>query len=226
MLWENSHGNPFYLSELARFGAEHGQLERQSEVWWWVGEAEMPPRLSELLLRRIDALDEAAREAVDVLALGEPLPYETLAAVVGEDAILDLDRARIIDQRRAGRRAAAAVLPSAAARGRRAAAERDPAARPVPTAPGRAGRARRPGPPGDLGGRRPAVTPNAELLLAAADAVLLNDPAAALRLAERAQRAGPQRLGGSGHGRRPASSSVARTWPARRWTRAGRWSST
>ena len=26
-LWQSSHGNPFYLSELARFGADHGQLE-------------------------------------------------------------------------------------------------------------------------------------------------------------------------------------------------------
>ena len=96
MLWQSSHGNPFYLSEIARFGAEHGLLECNSGVWWWTGGTEMPPRLGELLQRRIDSLSEAGREAVDVLALGEPLPYETLSAVVSEDAIMELDRDQII----------------------------------------------------------------------------------------------------------------------------------
>ena len=58
MLWQSSHGNPFYLSELARFGAEHGLLECKSGVWWWTGGTEMPPRLGELLQRRIDSTGE------------------------------------------------------------------------------------------------------------------------------------------------------------------------
>lgn len=32
MLWSSSRGNPFYLTELARFGAEHGQLESKAGV--------------------------------------------------------------------------------------------------------------------------------------------------------------------------------------------------
>ncbi len=190
MLWEISHGNPFYLSELARFGAEQGQLVRASEVWWWVGEAELPPRLSELLLLRIDALDEAAREAVDVLALGEPLPYETLAAVVGEDAILDLDRARILtsdEQDGVLLLRFAHPLLHAVAERRLSATRRRTLSRRLRDAPADHVDLVRRATWEDGAG----VTPNADLLLAASDAVLLNDPVAALRLAERAHRAVP-----------------------------------
>ena len=56
----------------------------------------VPPRLFELLRSRISALSPRAQDAVEVLALGEPLPYETLAAGVDEEAILELDRAEIV----------------------------------------------------------------------------------------------------------------------------------
>ena len=149
----------------------------------------MPPRLSELLQRRIDALPEDAREAVDVLALGEPLPYETLASVVSEDAIMELDRSQIVTSDEQDGvlllRFSHPLLHAVAER--QLSATRRRALWPVGCAP------RRPttstssaAPPG----RTPAGgAPNVELLLAAADAVLMNDPAAALRLALRAQQA-------------------------------------
>ena len=43
-------------------------------MWWWSGDTELPPRLGELLARRLDELSAAARDALDLLALGEPLP--------------------------------------------------------------------------------------------------------------------------------------------------------
>ena len=154
MLWQSSNGNPFYLSELARFGAEHGLLEAKAGVWWWTGGTEMPPRLGELLQRRIDALSEAGREAVDVLALGEPLPYETLSAVVSEDAIMELDRDQIItSDERDGvllLRFSHPLLHTVAER-QLSPARRRALARRLRDAPGRARRHR---PPGHLGGRR------------------------------------------------------------------------
>ena len=188
MLWQSSHGNPFYLSELARFGAEHGLLECKSGVWWWTGGTEMPPRLGELLQRRIDSLSEAGREAVDVLALGEPLPYETLSAVVSEDAIMELDRDQIITSDERGGvlllRFSHPLLHTVAER-QLSPARRRGLARRLRDAPAEHVDIVRRANWEDAGG----VAPNVELLLAAADAVLLNDAAAALRLATRAQQA-------------------------------------
>ncbi len=188
MLWQSSHGNPFYLSELARFGADHGQLELHSGVWWWVGGSGMPPRLGELLQRRIDALPDDAREAVDVLALGEPLPYETLAAVVGEDAILALDRGQIItsgEQDEVLLLRFSHPLLHAVAERQLSATRRRALARRLRAAPAEHVDIVRRATWEDVGGGQP----NVDLLLAAADAVLLNDAAASLRLSLRAQHA-------------------------------------
>ena len=188
MLWRSSNGNPFYLTELARFGAEHGLLVAKAGVWWWTGGTEMPPRLSELLQRRIDALSETGREAVDVLALGEPLPYETLGAVVPEDAILELDRHQIIvSDERDGVLLLRFSHPllHAVAESRLSAARRRALARRLREAPADHVDLVRRATWEDAGGGEP----NVELLLAAADAVLLNDPAGSLRLAARAQQA-------------------------------------
>ena len=65
-------------------------------MWWWPGDTEVPPRLGELLQRRIEDVTPAAAEARDVLALGEPLPYDTLAAVVSSEAIMELDEQGIV----------------------------------------------------------------------------------------------------------------------------------
>ena len=217
MLWQSSNGNPFYLTELARFGAEHGLLEAKAGVWWWTGGAEMPPRLGELLQRRIDALTEAGQEAVDVLALGEPLPYETLGAVVAEDAILELDRHQIIvSDERDGVLLLRFSHPllHAVAESRLSATRRRALARRLREAPADHVDLVRRATWEDVGGGEP----NVELLLAAADAVLLNDPAASLRLADRALQADGGCPVGDRRWRRPSPSWAGPTWPGPRWS--------
>ncbi|HEY5878310.1 MAG TPA: LuxR C-terminal-related transcriptional regulator [Nakamurella sp.] len=92
LLWERSRGNALYLTELARYGVATGRLTATNGLWWWSGSADVPPRLAELLVHRLDDLTPVAAEAVDILALGEPLPYDTLAAACSAEAILELDR--------------------------------------------------------------------------------------------------------------------------------------
>ncbi|MFP5282624.1 MAG: helix-turn-helix transcriptional regulator, partial [Actinomycetes bacterium] len=190
MLWTSSHGNPFYLSQLARFGAERGKLELKAGVWWWVGQTAMPPRLFELLRSRISALSPRAQDAVEVLALGEPLPYETLAAVVDEEAILELDRAEIVIgdevdgvlQLRFAHPLLHTVAEHALTGTRRRALARRLRAAPADHI--------------DLVRRATweeagGGTPNPDLLLQAADAVMLHDSAVAVRLATRAHQIRP-----------------------------------
>ncbi len=189
MLWSSSRGNPFYLTELARFGAEHGHLERRAGVWWWLGGTEMPPRLGELLERRLAAASEAGQEAIDFLALGEPLPYETLSSLVSEEAILELDHGQIVtsDEREGVLLLRFAhPLLHAVAEGRLSAARRRSLAARLRDAPADHVDVVRRATWEDAAGG----APNVELLLAAADAVLINDAAAAVRLATRASQAG------------------------------------
>ncbi|HEY0636637.1 MAG TPA: AAA family ATPase, partial [Pseudonocardiaceae bacterium] len=92
LLWRASRGNPLYLTELVRYGVDTGRLRPEGGVWWWDGDAgAVPPRLGELLRRRLDDLSPAAVDAVRALAMGEPLPYETLTAVSSDAGVLELD---------------------------------------------------------------------------------------------------------------------------------------
>ncbi len=189
MLWSSSHGNPLYVSELARFGADHGALEQRAGVWWWLGGTDLPPRLSELLTRRMASVSEEGREAIDFLALGEPLPYETLAAVAGEEAIIELDQAQILTSDERGGvltvRFAHPLLHGVAEAQLSATRRRSLAGR-LRKAPARHVDLLRRATWEDQGTDEPDVA----LLLAAADQVMLNDATAAIRLATRARRAG------------------------------------
>lgn len=187
LLWERSQGNALYLSELVRFGTETARLAEESGVWWWRGGTDVPPRLGELLQRRLDELSVAGRDALDVLALSAPLPYDTLAAVVAPEAILEIEERAIVssDERDgvvllrfahpllhsvAERRLTPARRRALAARLRLAPAEHVDVVRRAAWEEAAAG------------------DPNVELLLAAADSLMLSDPRSSARFAERALR--------------------------------------
>jgi DNA-binding NarL/FixJ family response regulator len=186
LLWQRSQGNALYLTELARFGVDTGRLRHEAGMWWWSGRTELPPRLVELLRSRLDDVSPAAREARDVLALGEPLPWDTFAAVVGTEAILELDdRGLLASDDHDGvlrLRFAHPLLHAVAAGGVSPARRRALATR------------LRAAPAGHVDLVRRAIweesvgEPDVEVLLAAADSVMLSDPATAARFAERAAR--------------------------------------
>lgn len=184
LLWSHSRGNPLYLTELVRFGADTGRLRLDAGVWWWSGDTGLPPRLGELLARRLDELSAAARDALDLLALGEPLPWDTLAAVVPAEAILEADeRGLVTSDERAGLLLVRFAHPllHAAAEARLTPARRRALGERLRRAPHRHV---------DLVRRATweaaAGNPDVDVLLAAADTVLLSDPRAAVRFAESA----------------------------------------
>jgi DNA-binding NarL/FixJ family response regulator len=189
MLWSRSGGNPLYLSELARYGLERGALAERSGVWWWLGGTGLPPRLGELLQGRLEAASPAGSEAIDVLAMGEPLPYDTLAAVAGEEAILELDRLGLVtndESEDALRLRFAHPLLLAVAERRLSPARRRVIAGRLRLAPAEhVDVIRRAGWEESAGGGI-----DVDLMLRAADAALIHDPAAAAGFAERALAAG------------------------------------
>jgi DNA-binding CsgD family transcriptional regulator len=189
LLWSHSRGNPLYLTELVRFGADTGRLRQDAGVWWWSGDTGLPPRLGELLLRRLDELSPAGRDALDLLALGEPLPWDTLAAVVPPEAILEADeRGLVTSDERAGLLLVRFAHPllHAAAESRLTPARRRALGERLRRAPDRhvdvVRRAR---------WEAASGSPDVDVLLAAADAVLLSEPRVSARFAESALRHDP-----------------------------------
>jgi len=185
LLWRHSEGNPLYLTELARFGVATGRLANISGVWWWSGAADVPPRLAELLEHRLEDVTAAAAEARDVLALGESLPYDTIAAVVQPDAIWELDEKGILASDVSGGvvrvRFSHPLLFAVAARRLSAARRRTLAARLVGAPADHVDPLRRASWQEAAGGR-----PDVELLERAARSLIVVDPATAVRFAERA----------------------------------------
>ena len=189
MLWSRSGGNPLYLTELARYGLDRGALTQRAGVWWWIGGTGLPPRLGELLQGRLDAASAAGSEAIDVLAMGEPLPYETLAAVAGEESILELDRLGLVSADQTGdvlRLRFAHPLLHAVAERRLSAPLRRVLASRLRRAPARhVDVIRRAG-----WEQAAADGVDIDLMLQAAEAALIHEPAAAAGFAERALDAG------------------------------------
>ena len=183
MLWQSSNGNPFYLTELARFGADHGQLELKAGVWWWTG------GIGDAAPARRAAATPDRRPAGGAPGGGRRARPGRAAAVrdprVGgqsEDAIMALDRHQIVtsdEQDGVLLLRFSHPLLHAVAERQLSATRRRALSRRLREAPADHVDMVRRATWEDAGGG----APNVELLLAAADAVLINDPAAALRLA-------------------------------------------
>ncbi|MFT3863741.1 MAG: LuxR C-terminal-related transcriptional regulator [Solirubrobacterales bacterium] len=82
-LVEITDGNPLYLRELVRGAVEGGDLEPIGGVWRRRRQPRIGPRLAELLEERLDAIHANEREALEVLALSEPIAVDRFEDLVG-----------------------------------------------------------------------------------------------------------------------------------------------
>ncbi|HEY3142648.1 MAG TPA: LuxR C-terminal-related transcriptional regulator [Acidimicrobiales bacterium] len=96
-LWERSRGNVMHLRELVRGGISSGALTRNGSLWAWSGDLHAPPRLVELLADRLRTLDRPARRAMELLALGEPLPWDGLVDLVATETAESLVEAGLVE---------------------------------------------------------------------------------------------------------------------------------
>jgi hypothetical protein len=76
-VWEATQGNPFYALELVR-----ARLHRSGTVTT----TELPPSLSEVLQRRLDAFESGTRDLLLAVALAADPTADLLRAVAGDDA--------------------------------------------------------------------------------------------------------------------------------------------
>ena len=97
-------GSPQMVRELVTGLRTSGTLVEQSGMWIQVGPLDVPPRLSELVERRLEGLSAEGRELLDLVALGEPVA-PGLVSSLGLDAALDeLQRIELLRTVRAGSR--------------------------------------------------------------------------------------------------------------------------
>jgi len=82
-LWKASEGVPLVLRELLLGAQEAGSLLEERGVWRLRGAPVASGRLLELIEARLGGLDPAQRQALELVALGEPVPLAVLEACVG-----------------------------------------------------------------------------------------------------------------------------------------------
>ena len=91
-----SGGNVLFVRELVEAAVESGAMAREHGVWRWDGSVVLAPRLTDVLTQRLAHLTHAEREALAVVALGEPLGLDEVRQVVTEDALNRLESEQLI----------------------------------------------------------------------------------------------------------------------------------
>ncbi|WP_326550436.1 helix-turn-helix transcriptional regulator [Micromonospora sp. NBC_01813] len=91
-LRDTAAGNPLFLRELATSAREAGLLDQAGGLWRLTGPMTAVPRLTELLAGRLAASCPAERDALELLAAGEPVPLPVALTVVAEETLEALER--------------------------------------------------------------------------------------------------------------------------------------
>jgi DNA-binding CsgD family transcriptional regulator/tetratricopeptide (TPR) repeat protein len=106
-LWRASEGIPLVLRELLLGAQEAGTLVEERGVWRLRGAPAASGRLLELIDARLAALDANQRQALELIALGEPVPLAVLEACVGLAPLGALEEKGFMEVREEGHRTTA-----------------------------------------------------------------------------------------------------------------------
>ncbi|HET8642940.1 MAG TPA: AAA family ATPase [Pseudonocardiaceae bacterium] len=91
-VWQTTGGNALFVRELVAAGWRSGALRPVHGVWCWDRSAALPPSLAGLVAERLAAVTPAARDALEIVAFGEPLPVSVLGRLASAEAIAELER--------------------------------------------------------------------------------------------------------------------------------------
>jgi DNA-binding NarL/FixJ family response regulator len=96
-LREASGGNPLVLHELVVGAIEAGVLTSSEGVWRLSRSLAATPRLVELVNARLVELDPAEHDALELLAVGEPLGLGFMAGLAGVEVVERLERHQLLE---------------------------------------------------------------------------------------------------------------------------------
>jgi hypothetical protein len=95
-LWKLTRGNALYLCNIVEQELADGRIEQQDGWWRWIGEPVIPNSLVQLIESRFGNLPAAVGDAIDALAVGEPIELATLRQITDPDAIEDANTRGLI----------------------------------------------------------------------------------------------------------------------------------
>lgn len=107
--WDVSRGNPLYLRELLLDARDEGRIEYVGQLWDLATSLKPGERLRELVAGRLRRLRPHEREALEFLAIGEPLEIDILLDHIGTGTVDGLVRRGFIDVAPAGHRRVASL---------------------------------------------------------------------------------------------------------------------
>jgi DNA-binding CsgD family transcriptional regulator len=102
-LWTGSAGNVLLLRELVQAALEAGTLREEGGLWELRGHLPASVRLFEIVDTRLTGLAAEEREALEILALGQPLGVELMEQLTDRD-LAGLERRSLIRSEQDGRR--------------------------------------------------------------------------------------------------------------------------
>jgi DNA-binding CsgD family transcriptional regulator len=90
-LWRLTRGNTLYLRHIVEQAVADERLANSSGYWQWTGDPVVPPGLVEMVESRIGDLPVAVADAVDALAVGEPVELAMLHRIATAEAVEQAD---------------------------------------------------------------------------------------------------------------------------------------
>jgi DNA-binding CsgD family transcriptional regulator len=91
-----SEGHVLYLRELVKGSLAAGALVEEEGRWELRTQPAVSPALAELISAELDGLSPGALDVVRMLAIGEPLEVDTIAAIVSPAALSSLEEAGLV----------------------------------------------------------------------------------------------------------------------------------
>jgi DNA-binding NarL/FixJ family response regulator len=96
-LTEASQGNLLFLRELILGSLESGALTTQHGIWRLNGSLANSPRLLGLIDHRLSGVPAGSRQALELVALGEPLDVRLINDMAPPEVVEDLERGGLIE---------------------------------------------------------------------------------------------------------------------------------
>ncbi len=96
ILWQSSRGNPMLVQVLLDESCESGSLVLQRGVWLFAGNLPRGAALKDVMRRRFQRLSDAEREALQLVALAEPVDHQAVVAISGAAAVAALVERQLI----------------------------------------------------------------------------------------------------------------------------------
>jgi ATP/maltotriose-dependent transcriptional regulator MalT len=98
-LFDVTRGNALFLRELVAEGLSAGALVERAGLWSWDGPLRPGVRLRDLVAARLGALDDGERDALELVALGEPVAEAVLGRLVPAEVVHRLERRHLVEAR-------------------------------------------------------------------------------------------------------------------------------